>query len=450
MNRRQAWRVPLGMLLIISGLVGCSPKTGGPRVWLDQPLDGRTFALGPIPLLAHAADPDGLRSIEFLIDGSAVGQVMTDGARFGEAALDWLPPAPGTYTLEVVAFDTEGAPGSSAQVAVIVAAADLLAYGTPTPTPAASSPIVISAVTCGPAYTVKVDFEVTSPTGVESIELFSTYVATNESKLTFQAPYPTLVQDTLWLDEDRADDIDRPHQVGLKVYYPGQEFPAFGYAYEPGPDQRCPGHYQGPPQVAATPGLKAIWVARLNTHCRLGPGVAYESRDVIDGGAQATIDGRNPEGTWFRVQPPGSSHTCWVSNASGEVRGDLAGVPVVAAPPAVTPTGGADQPPVIQEFLVSPNLILTEGAGCPAYSRTVALSAVVSDDVGIGSVVAQWRLATLSGEAALAPAGGGSYTGAIGPVTQVGTMSISLIARDTSGASAQAGPRTVTVQSCIE
>jgi hypothetical protein len=121
--------------------------------------------------------------------------------------------------------------------------------------------------------------------------------------------------------------------------------------------------------------------------------------------------------------------------------------PLATATPTPAP---ANQPPVIQDFTATPGLILTDGTGCPAYSRTVTLSAVAMDDIGIDSVVAQWSLGLLSGETTLLAAGGGSYSGAIGPVTQVGTMSIDLIVRDTSGVAALSGPRTVNVQNCIE
>lgn len=219
---------------------------------------------------------------------------------------------------------------------------------------------------------------------------------------------------------------------------------------EPGPEGRCPGHYASEQQLAATPGGLALWIARLNTNCRSGPGTAYDSQDVIEIGAQAPIDGKDDTGAWFRVLPPGSSRTCWAPTASGAVQGDLSGVPVISVPPPSTPTAAIDQPPVIHDFSVSPALILTDGSGCPAYARTVTLGAVFSDEAGIGSVVAGWTLGTLSGETTLLPAGGDSYSGSIGPVTQAGTMSIELMVRDTSAASAQAEPRTVTVQSCIE
>ena len=451
MSRNHQHRLLLCILLTVTALAGCSPQSGGPRVWLDQPLDGRTFPMGPVTLLAHAADLDGLQAIEFRIDGAPVGEVAVDAESFGEAGIEWTPPGPGMYSLEVVALDSIGARGSSARVTIIVADASLMAYGTPTPTAATASLIKITNVTCGPDYKVKVDFEVNSPIGVESIELFSTYIATNESKLAFLAPYPITVKDSLWLDEDFVDDVDRPHQVGLKVTFAHLEFPVFAYAYEPGPQQRCPGHFAGVQQMASTPSTRALWIARLNTNCRIGPGTAYDSRDVIESGAQAPIDGKNAEGTWFRVLPQGSSRACWVSTASGSTQGDLAGVPVITVAPVVTTAPEpVNQPPVILDFSASPSLILTDGTGCPTYSRTVTLTALVSDDIGIASVVAQWTVGSLSGETVLTPSGGDAFAGAIGPVTQVGTMSINLIARDASGASASSGPLTVNVQNCIE
>jgi hypothetical protein len=376
-----------------------------------------------------------------------------DAERFGEAELEWLPPGPGTYGLEVVALDAAGGRGTSARVTIIVADASLLSYGTPTPAPANVPSIVITGITCGPKYTVKVDFEVSSPSGVISVEIYSAYTAAGRNERTYMAPYPLTVKDTLWVDEERPDFLDRPHQFVVVAQLVGQPNEVAASPYEPGPKQRCPGHFEGDQQLAATLSTQALWIARLNTNCRIGPGTAFDSQDVIESGAQAPIDGQNAEGTWFRVQPPGSSRTCWVSTASGDVQGDLSAVPVIAVALIATTTASpapANQPPVIQDFIATPSLILTDGTGCPAYSRTVTLSAVISDDAGLESVVAQWSLGSLSGEATLLLSGGGTYSGAIGPVSQVGTMSIDLIARDTSGALAQAGPRTVNVQNCIE
>ena len=247
---------------------------------------------------------------------------------------------------------------------------------------------MITNVSCGPEYTVKVDFEVNSPVGVieRRALISSTYRWTKESKLAFTAPYPLSVKNTLWLDEKAADDVDRPHEVVVvAIACPNLEFPEYVFGLEPGPQQRCPGHYSRETSSwQRRPALKALWIARLNTNCRIGPGTAYDSQDVIESGAQAAIDGKNSEGTWFRVLPPGSSRTCWVSTASGETQGDLGSVPVITVAPVVTPAPEpVNQPPVIQDFSASPSLILTDGTGCPAYSRTVTLTAVVSDDVGL-------------------------------------------------------------------
>ena len=300
--------------------------------------------MGPVTLLAHAADADRLQSIEFRIDGAPVGMIAIDAERFGEAGLEWLPPGPGTYSLDVVALNAGGGRGSSARVEIIIADASQLSYGTPTPAPANAPSIVITGITCGPKYTVNVDFEVTSPSGVVSVEIFSTYTATTESKLTFTAPYPLTVKDSLLLDEGDPDFLDRPHQVNVVAILVDQPKPVAVSAWEPGPQQRCPGHYEGDQQLAATLSTQALWIARLNTNCRIGPGTAYDSQDVIESGAQAPIDGQNAEGTWFRVQPPGSSRTCWVSTASGEVQGDLSPVPVIAVAPIATASPAAGQP----------------------------------------------------------------------------------------------------------
>ena len=88
MNHRHALRLLLCTLLTVTALAGCSPQSGGPRVWVDQPLDGRTFPMGPVTLLAHAVDVDGLQSIEFRIDDAPVGEVAVDAERFGEAGTE--------------------------------------------------------------------------------------------------------------------------------------------------------------------------------------------------------------------------------------------------------------------------------------------------------------------------------------------------------------------------
>lgn len=109
----------------------------------------------------------------------------------------------------------------AARVSIVVADASLLALTSPTSPPTR----VITGVTCGPDYTVRVDFEIAGMLGIERIELASTHRWTPPSQLVYTAPYPQQVKVSLWLDEGQADDVDRIHEVVLSVYYAGLEFP---------------------------------------------------------------------------------------------------------------------------------------------------------------------------------------------------------------------------------
>ena len=46
-----------------------------------------------------------------------------------------------------------------------------------------------------------------------------------------------------------VDPVDRAHQWGLKVVVPGMAQPILTYGMEPGPGQRCPGHYEPKPAL---------------------------------------------------------------------------------------------------------------------------------------------------------------------------------------------------------
>ncbi|MBM3126292.1 MAG: hypothetical protein FJZ87_14695, partial [Chloroflexi bacterium] len=96
------------ILLILTGCTMPGGEAGGPMVWIDRPLDGTTVPLAPLILQAHAVDSDGITKIEFLISDSPIGSVSTEGARMEEASIEWTPPEPGIYELNVRATDTLG------------------------------------------------------------------------------------------------------------------------------------------------------------------------------------------------------------------------------------------------------------------------------------------------------------------------------------------------------
>ncbi len=76
--------------------------------WIDQPLEGAKFPVAPITIQAHAADADGVASIEFLIFEDLIGSVSTGGTRLENASIEWKPQKSGSYTINVRAVDTQG------------------------------------------------------------------------------------------------------------------------------------------------------------------------------------------------------------------------------------------------------------------------------------------------------------------------------------------------------
>ncbi len=74
--------------------------------------------------------------------------------------------------------------------------------------------------------------------------------------------------------------------------------------------------------------LAQIVVAELNV--RVGPGTGYEAIGVLAQGTQVRVTGRSADGTWLQVSYSGGMG--WVFAELVTVSGDLAAVPVVAAP----------------------------------------------------------------------------------------------------------------------
>jgi len=101
-------------------LAACGAAGQGPMTWIDRPLDGSQLPLGPVTILAHASDADGVSSFEFSIDDDPLATVPASGGRLGEATAGWTPTEPGTYTIRARATDSAGNVGSDATSVVTV------------------------------------------------------------------------------------------------------------------------------------------------------------------------------------------------------------------------------------------------------------------------------------------------------------------------------------------
>lgn len=102
-------------------LTSCMGSTSGPQVWVDQPLEeNNPVNTDPLILQAHASDVEGVANILFFVDNTEIQRVTTGGERLGSATVEWTPPGPGTYVIQVKASNHTGIMGAPARVVVIV------------------------------------------------------------------------------------------------------------------------------------------------------------------------------------------------------------------------------------------------------------------------------------------------------------------------------------------
>lgn len=449
--------------ILIASLAACAPAGSGPQAWIDQPLEGSQFPVGAITITAHASDASGVDRFEFVTGQDSVRQVAAKGERLGEASIAWTPPGPGTYTLKVRAVDRKGKRGEYAQVTIVVGMVAALQN---------TNQIVITNVECGPGLKVGIDFRASGPKGVLSVEAYSVLVAVDQALKQYASPYPAVVQDTLVIEEPYPDFVDRPHQVGVKAFFPGQASPVYNFAFEP--NGRCPGHLAETvtPAVLLTPGifvtpptLTVHLTVRQPAHCRAGPSTVYDSIDVLEAGQDLPVVGKNDDASWLVVSRTPGSRRCWVSQVSVDVSGSLTSVPVVAAPPppvitstplppaTLTPTPGVapdTTPPSIASLSANPLLLTYVSSGCPSAPRTSTVTVTITDDVAVASATITWSDGGNLHTDPMAPAGGNTYQGTVGPYLNAGPQVFHINAADTSGNTAQSGDGSLTVQSCIE
>ncbi len=116
----------LSLTLLLLG--ACQPTmremrvAGGPRAWIDTPLDGAQVSPGvSVSVTAHASLSTVAR-MELLVNGAVAGELSTTSRAAGlvEGTGQWLPPGPGTYSLRVRAVAADGTSGTSEPVRLTV------------------------------------------------------------------------------------------------------------------------------------------------------------------------------------------------------------------------------------------------------------------------------------------------------------------------------------------
>jgi serine/threonine protein kinase/uncharacterized protein YraI len=109
------------------------------------------------------------------------------------------------------------------------------------------------------------------------------------------------------------------------------------------------------PTPPLAPAPNAITVAKVNL--RKGPATGFSSLGIYEQGTALHVTGKAPAGDWIRVETP-DRQAGWMLAKNVQLNMDLAGVPVVAAPPAPTarptPKPSSTAPPSPQPTLAAP------------------------------------------------------------------------------------------------
>jgi hypothetical protein len=86
-------------------------------------------------------------------------------------------------------------------------------------------------------------------------------------------------------------------------------------------------------------GDKWQWFPSMDSHCRSGPGIQYESLTVLWPGQRLAALGTDESGNWIQVRMQLSTNTCWTRAETGNLSGDASALPVVSiANPVPTAT----------------------------------------------------------------------------------------------------------------
>ncbi len=148
------WFFVLLLLASLGTLISCTSAPGEevamaeaePRAWIDFPRDGASVPVGAaVIVVSHAYAADGVVEVLLSVNGTAYRRdpPAASGDRLVEVRQEWVPQAPGTYTLEVRTYDAAGDVSGSDAITLRVIG-ELTETATPTPLLITSTPVPVT------------------------------------------------------------------------------------------------------------------------------------------------------------------------------------------------------------------------------------------------------------------------------------------------------------------
>ncbi len=163
-------------LIIIAGITiyllsqdGGSAVTDIPVVVITTPVNGSQVSVNqPLTVQATASDPAGVVRMELWVSGLKTAESISPVAQ-GQptltASFQWTPEAPGSYTLEVRAYNERGAVSAPTLITVNAAGGGPAGTDTPTVTPTLETPT--ATVPGSPSLTTQTDLNVRAGPGIQ-------------------------------------------------------------------------------------------------------------------------------------------------------------------------------------------------------------------------------------------------------------------------------------------
>ena len=107
------------------------------------------------------------------------------------------------------------------------------------------------------------------------------------------------------------------------------------YATVTGPKETLTVHT---PQVTPTPQATGVTLTvNVATNCRVGPGKAFDRVSILYTNKTAKVVARNADNTYWVIENPTGSGTCWLWGYYATVSGPKDKLPIYTPPPTPTP-----------------------------------------------------------------------------------------------------------------
>ena len=117
------------------------------------------------------------------------------------------------------------------------------------------------------------------------------------------------------------------------------------------------------PTVVPTPSTPQVTPVSVNVNCRSGPDVAYDAVSALLFGNTTQVVGRLADSSWWYVHDPSNpGGFCWIAAGVVTIAGPIAGIPVVAPPPAIVTNVTVDVSIPSSTTCGGPNPVMFSGA----------------------------------------------------------------------------------------